>query len=103
VAAALPGAVVEDVVLGSWLEWLLERTGPCNVVVLAPPADMVARRNAARGKEGYHWYTVAELDRGLREETPRLGLWIDNSEQTPEQTVAEILARAGQAVISFPP
>lgn len=102
VAAALPGAVVEDVVLGPWLEWLLERTGPCSVVVLAPSADTVARRNAARGKEGYHWYSVAELDYALREETARIGLWIDNSAQTPEETVAEILARAHETVVSFP-
>jgi hypothetical protein len=30
----------------------------------------------------------------MREETPRLGLWIDSSGQTPEQTVEEILERA---------
>ena len=29
----------------------------------------------------------------LRDETPRVGHWIDNSDQTPEQTVAEIIAR----------
>ncbi|WP_399478167.1 hypothetical protein [Streptomyces sp. TRM68367] len=31
------------------------------------------------------------LDRILREETPRVGLWLDTSEQTPDQTVAAIL------------
>jgi hypothetical protein len=71
--------------------------------VLAPPADTVARRDAGRGKEGYHWYTVTELDRALREETARIGLWLDNSAQTPEETVAEIVARAPEArVASFP-
>jgi len=30
----------------------------------------------------------------MREETPRLGLWIDSSGQTPEQTVEGILERA---------
>ncbi|MER7129260.1 hypothetical protein [Streptosporangium saharense] len=34
------------------------------------------------------------LDAVLRERTPRLGLWLDTSEQTPEETVEEILARA---------
>jgi hypothetical protein len=28
----------------------------------------------------------------LREHTPRLGLWIDSSDQTPEQTLEAILA-----------
>ena len=30
----------------------------------------------------------------MREETPRVGLWLDSSELTAEQTVDEILARA---------
>ena len=42
---------------------------------------------------------MAELDHALREETARLGLWIDNSAQTPEETVAEILARADEALV----
>lgn len=38
-------------------------------------------------------YTVDLLDQGLRERTPRLGLWVDNSEQSVAETVEEILAR----------
>ena len=30
----------------------------------------------------------------MREETPRVGLWLDSSELTAEQKVDEILARA---------
>ena len=41
-------------------------------------------------------WTITQLDRGLREETPRLGLWLDTSDQTPEETVTEILNRAWQ-------
>jgi cytidylate kinase len=33
-------------------------------------------------------------DAVLREGTPRIGLWLDTSELTPEQTVDAILARA---------
>jgi gluconokinase len=47
-AAAAPGAVVEDVVIGSWLAWLATRVGPCRIVVLAPPADVLARAEEAR-------------------------------------------------------
>ena len=34
-----------------------------------------------------------DTDTGLREHTPRLGLWLDSSDQTPEQTVDEIVDR----------
>ncbi|MFC5288181.1 hypothetical protein ACFPM7_14065 [Actinokineospora guangxiensis] len=34
------------------------------------------------------------LGKGPRTETPRIGLWLDTSGQTPEQTVEEVLARA---------
>ena len=37
---------------------------------------------------------IAELDAYLRGATPRLGLWLDTSEQTVAETVDEILARA---------
>lgn len=54
---------------------------------------MVATREAGRGKVSYDSWSVAQLDRLLREQTPRLGLWLDTTEQTPGQTVDEILAR----------
>ena len=38
-------------------------------------------------------WTVALLDRALRQQTPRLGLWLDTTDQTPEETVDEILDR----------
>ena len=31
--------------------------------------------------------------------TPRVGLWIDSSDQSPEQTVDEIIARWDEALI----
>ena len=36
----------------------------------------------------------------MREETPRVGLWLDSSELTAEQTVDEILRRAEEARLS---
>ncbi|WP_246018897.1 AAA family ATPase [Saccharothrix australiensis] len=88
--------VVQDVVLGPHLGELVGwvRHRPLLVVVLAPRPDALAAREAARAKHAYDEWTVTLLDRVLREETPRLGLWLDTSEQTPEQTVAEILDRA---------
>lgn len=95
-------AVVQDVILGAELSGYvaLVRSRPLYVVVLAPRADVLAAREAGRTKTGYGALTVEELDRGLREETPRIGLWLDTLEQTPDETVGAILARSGEARVA---
>jgi predicted kinase len=94
--------VVEDVfagpMLGEFLRLLDYR--PLHVVVLLPTEEAIARREKARASDGYSAWTVAELYRIFAQETERLGLWLDTSDQTPEQTVREILARAGEALFS---
>lgn len=88
-------AVVQDIVIGPELtEYVARvRTRPLHVVVLAPSPRAVAAREEARPKTGYGaGWTVAALDRILRTETPRLGLWLDTSEQTPEETVDAVLS-----------
>jgi hypothetical protein len=72
----------------------LIRQRPLLVVVLAPRPEAIAAREAARGKNAYSQWTIALLDNGLRNETPRLGLWLDTSDQTPDDTINEILTRA---------
>jgi hypothetical protein len=93
--------VVQDIVMGAALARYVERIRgrPLHVVVLAPRADVVRDREAGRPKTAYQAdsYTPEDLDRFLREETPRIGLWLDTSEQTPDETVDEILARAEEA------
>ncbi|QNE74089.1 AAA family ATPase [Streptomyces finlayi] len=87
-------AVVQDIVLGEDLDGYVARvrTRPLYVVVLAPSTATVQSREAQRPKTGYGAaWTVDALDRTLREETPRIGLWLDTSEQTPVQTVSSIL------------
>ncbi|WP_208719862.1 AAA family ATPase [Amycolatopsis circi] len=94
--------VLQDIVLGEHLTEMVEalRARPCCVVVLAPSAEVVAQRDAARqaarGKVAYQPGDtgIAALDAYLREETSRIGLWLDTSELTVEETVDEILARA---------
>lgn len=88
--------VAQDVVLGEHLTELVDtiHARPLLVVVLAPRPEAVAARESARAKNTYDEWTITQLDRGLREETPHLGLWLDTSDQTPEETVTEILARA---------
>ncbi|MFB4426519.1 AAA family ATPase [Streptomyces sp. QL37] len=87
-------AVVQDIVLGADLERYVARvrTRPLYVVVLAPSTEAVRDREEARAKTGYGAWTVEALDRGLREETPGIGLRLDTSRQTPDETVAAILA-----------
>ncbi|MFI9585168.1 AAA family ATPase [Streptomyces sp. NPDC052236] len=92
--------VLQDVVigpeLGSYVR--LVRTRPLYVVVLAPNPQVVAAREAGRAKSGYGaGWSVEALDRVLREETPRIGLWLDSSMQTSQETVETILTGLDRA------
>lgn len=94
--------VLQDVVLGPFLPQLVERLSfrPLHVVVLAPRPDVVARREADRAKTGYgDGWTPAGLDAVLRTQTPRIGLWLDTSLQTAEETADAILARLPEALV----
>ncbi|SCE71803.1 AAA domain-containing protein [Micromonospora viridifaciens] len=88
--------VLQDIVIGAELPAMIDRIRhrPLAVVVLAPRAEVVAVRERDRPKQGYGDWPVADLDAGFRAETPRIGLWLDTSAQTPDETVDEILARA---------
>ncbi|MGW2028882.1 AAA family ATPase [Streptomyces sp. NPDC001811] len=102
-AAAGFTAVVQDVVLGEHLRAYvgLVRTRPLHVVVLAPGAAEVAAREAGRAKTGYGGgWTVTALDEELRLRTPRIGLWLDTSDWTPQETVEAILADAQRARVA---
>lgn len=86
-------AVVQDVALGEDLPaWVAMFRTPPQVVVLAPSAATVTTREAERAKTGYGAWTVEDLDAGLRAGTPRIGLWLDSSAQTPEETVDAVVA-----------
>ncbi|MEU3520370.1 AAA family ATPase [Streptomyces sp. NPDC006654] len=95
-------AIVQDVLLGPELRRYADliRTRPLHVVVLAPSPETVAQREAGRPKTGYGTdWTIADLDRELRRRTEPLGLWLDTSGLTVEQTVEAILAQAERARI----
>lgn len=102
-AAAGFTAVVQDVVIGKVLSEYVElvRTRPFRVVVLNPSPEAIAEREAGRAKTAYSdgGWSVAQLHDLFLRETPRLGLWLDTSAQTPEQTVTEVLARADEAIV----
>lgn len=93
--------VLQDIVMGHDLQAYVERirTRPLHVVVLAPQAQVVAAREAARPKTAYRGdVTPQNLDEAMRE-TPRIGLWLDTSEQTPAETVDEILRRRDESLV----
>ncbi|MEU0804150.1 zeta toxin family protein [Streptomyces sp. NPDC005970] len=96
--------VAQDVILGENLARMIAqiRSRLLHVIALTPHPDAIATRDTARSKTAYDAWTIGPLDHALRQETPRLGLWIDTSEQTPTQTADEILARApGEARIEL--
>ncbi|RXZ80284.1 phosphotransferase [Paenibacillaceae bacterium] len=86
--------IVQDVVIGKMLNNFVSfiQSKPFYVVVLCPNTSVVALREAGRAKTGYGAWTVTALDKVLREETPEIGLWLDSSELSAEETVSEILA-----------
>ncbi len=93
--------VVQDIVMGPNLSTYVERitSRPLHVVVLVPRVEVVAEREKGRPKTAYQpdGPTIQDLDDYIRSETPKIGLWLDSSDQTPTQTVDEILGRAEEA------
>ena len=63
------------------------------MVVLHPRADVVAEREKLRDKTGYGDWDVEAFCTSFEDETPRIGLWLDTSEMSPQETVDEILLR----------
>ena len=95
-------AVVDDVVIGTRLDELRSdlASRPLLFVLLTPRLDVVRERNRQRpGKDVFEAWR--HLDAVAREETPRVGLWLDTSEQSAEESAEEILRRAPrEAVVS---
>jgi chloramphenicol 3-O-phosphotransferase len=87
-------AVLDDIIIGERFHHLrADLAGlPFHLVVLAPEVATVEARDAGRDKTvGGGWADY--LDRELRVTMSGLGLWLDTSQHTPEQTVDEIVLR----------
>jgi cytidylate kinase len=93
--------VYTDIVLGEdvtrWIESI--KDADRHLVVLDPSVDAIVEREIQRGKTSYRdWQkpgmtladAVASMQRALRD-TPRRGLWLDSSSQTPDETVEAIV------------
>lgn len=88
--------VLDDIIVGDRWHHLQEELcdHPFSLVVLAPRLDVVVQqRDVNRPKEpqGYAW--AVYLDHAFRTTMADIGFWIDTSEQTPEETVEQILQR----------
>jgi chloramphenicol 3-O-phosphotransferase len=91
--------VLQDIYVGAALNNVVGRLeiSPLYVVVLNPRAEVVAAREVQREKSGYGAWDVATFCASFEAETPRIGLWLDTSELSPEESVDEILRRRHDA------
>ena len=87
--------VYQDVIVGPMLSEViaLHHKWPLHVVVLCPDPAVVAHRDATRGKVAYQGWQPDDFDAILRTTTPHVGLWLDNSTLTVDETVDAIFAR----------
>jgi hypothetical protein len=93
--------VLDDIIIGGALDDVREHFAdqPVRFIMLRPSIDVVRQREIGRGTrlfEEWEW-----LD-DVIERTPRVGLWLDTSQQTPEQTVDEIVRRAWDEALVAP-
>lgn len=66
-----------------------------HLTVLCPRAETVKEREKLRGKIGYTGFTVEDLHASFLKETPRIGFWLDTSNQSPDQSLQEIKLHFG--------
>jgi hypothetical protein len=91
--------VLQDIYAGPALSNVVGRLeiSPLYVVVLNPRPDAVSTRASQRGKSGYGAWDVAAFCASFEAETPRIGLWLDTSELSPDESVDEIMRRRLEA------
>jgi len=88
--------VVQDTYLGASVSSFLQEfeSRPLFFITLNPSVEAVMQREQQRQKTGYTEWEVQSLHDVLNNENPRVGFWLDSSQMTPEQTLAEIVERA---------
>jgi adenylylsulfate kinase-like enzyme len=102
-AAAGFTTIVQDNIYGADVEdWLSRVSGPKHLVVLRPQVEVVEERDTERqrmlGKIAYRdGYSPKINDQHVASTRTNIGLWLDSSSQTPDETVDEIIKRVGEA------
>lgn len=105
-AAGFTTVVQDNIYAGDVEAWLARVAArPLHLVVLRPGVAAIEARDAARqwstGKIAYRGgFTPAENDRHVAAIPRDLGLWVDTSQHTPEQTVDALLSGAGDARVA---
>ena len=95
-------AVLDDIVVGTRVHDVIDELAGTlfYFVLLMPDPETVRERERGRGSrlyEEWEWFTES-----IAGTTPRVGLWLDTSHQTPDQTVDEIMARAWDEALVAP-
>ncbi|HEY8618981.1 MAG TPA: AAA family ATPase, partial [Dermatophilaceae bacterium] len=94
-------AVIADNVFGELLDDFIAmvQPAPLHVVVLHPSIETITGREIRRSKRGYGdgTWQVENLYDVVEQHTKRVGLWLDTTEQTVDQTVDTILSRLDEA------
>ena len=87
--------VIDDVVIGFRPDDFMAdlKSQPVLLVMLLPRLDVVQRRDA-ECSEKHVFHLWGHLDAVVRSETRRQGLWLDTSDLSAQETVAEIRERA---------
>lgn len=96
-------AVLDDIIIGERLTHLREELADRDFmfVMLHPSLEVVREREAGRGTE--LWREWEWLTESIAQTTERIGLWLDTSRQTADETVDEIMTRAwAEALVSRP-
>jgi predicted kinase len=99
--------VVEDVIIGPILRDFLSLVPvpEFHLVFLDPDAATIEQRERDRDRIAYgpgRW-SAGGLQALLREETDRIGLWLDTTGQSAEQTVEAILRDLDASRVRLPP
>ena len=93
--------VIQDNYYGEDLNYMMNllKGYPVQLVVLCPSPEVVKRGKKAakrQGTAGFLWNSSVMHFAGR---PPRIGFWIDNSLQTPQETVEEILECLKDSVV----
>ncbi len=93
--------IVDDVILRPQMAryWEVLSRWPLRFVVLAPPVEVAVERDSER-VEKHVAERFAYLDAELRGQMQGLGLWLDTSGMTPDETVETIIRRADEAFLA---
>ena len=98
--------VVEDVIIGPILRDFLGLVPvpEFHLVFLDPDAAAIEQRERERDRIAYRpgRWSVAGLQAVLREETDRIGLWLDTTWHSAEQTVEAILSDLDASRVRLP-